>query len=63
MAMEKIIGYGIVAIIALAILLGLLISLWEFVKTILARRQRNRELTSYHDIRGRQPEGGLRYDE
>ena len=50
MAMEKIIGYGIVAIIALAIVLGLLISLWEFVKTILARRQRNRELTSYHDI-------------
>lgn len=48
--MEKIIGYGIVAIIALAIVLGLLISLWEFVKTILARRRCNRELTSYHDI-------------
>ena len=54
MATEAIIGYGVVGVIALAVVLGLIVWIWEIVKTIQAKSRLNKELTWYRDI----PVGG-----
>ena len=54
MATEQIIGYGVIGAIALAAVLGLIVWIWEIVKTIQAKSRLNKELTWYRDI----PVGG-----
>lgn len=54
MTTEQIIGYGVIGAIGLAMVLGLLVWIWEIVKTIQAKSRLNKELTWYCDI----PVGG-----
>ena len=54
MATEQIIGYGVIGAIALAAVLGLIVWIWEIVKTIQAKSRLKKELTWYRGI----PVGG-----
>ena len=54
MATEQIIGYGVIGAIALASILGLIVWIWEIVKTIQAKSRLKKELTWYRGI----PVGG-----